>query len=72
MISICSGVGKIFVLFLNIDGATKARAAVNGRTFNGKLVEAVFYPEDLLDQKVGSIAKLFCSANVLTPHFFNI
>lgn len=47
------GVGKIFVLFLDQDGARKARGAVNGRTFNGNIVEAVYYPEDLLLQKVG-------------------
>lgn len=46
------GVGKIFVLFVNKEGAQKARAAVHGRSFNGNKVEAVFYPEELLHSKV--------------------
>jgi hypothetical protein len=49
---LCSGVGKIFVLFMDKDGCANARSAVNGRTFNGQTVEAVFYPESLLLQKV--------------------
>lgn len=47
-----AGVGKIFVLFVDIEGAAKARNAVNGRTFNGNVVEAMYYPEELLLQKV--------------------
>lgn len=44
--------GKIFVLFLDNVGADEARKAVNGRSFNGRTVEAVFFPEDLLGKKV--------------------
>lgn len=32
-------------------GAEKALRAVAGRRFNGKIVDAVFYPEDLFLQK---------------------
>jgi hypothetical protein len=45
------------VLFLAKDGAARARSAVHGRTFNGKMVEAVFYPEELLLQKVGVVCE---------------
>ena len=47
-----TGVGKVFVVFLDKVGAEKARNAVNGRSFNGQTVEAVFYPEDLLAKRV--------------------
>ena len=46
------GVSKIFVLFLSAEGAQKARAAVHGRIFNGNKVEALFYPEELIQRKV--------------------
>jgi splicing factor U2AF subunit len=45
-------VGYIFVEFSSNEGATKARNAVNGRTFNGKIVAAHFYPEGLFHGKV--------------------
>jgi hypothetical protein len=37
---------------LSVEGAQKARAAVHGRSFNGNKVEAVFFPEELMQQKV--------------------
>lgn len=46
------GVGLIFVSFTSPEGATRARNAVNGRTFNGQKVVAVFYPEKLFEDKV--------------------
>jgi RNA recognition motif-containing protein len=46
------GVGLIFVSFTSPEGASRARNAVNGRTFNGRKVVAVFYPEKLFENKV--------------------
>jgi splicing factor U2AF 65 kDa subunit len=44
-------VGMVFVYFSDSDGATKAKAAVSGRSFNGNIVKVTFYPEDLFLQK---------------------
>jgi len=33
-----------------VDGATKARAGLNGRKFDGNQVVAVFYPENKFAQ----------------------
>ena len=47
-----SSVGKIFVHFVDIAGAQATRKAVAGRKFNGRVVEAYFYPEALFLKKV--------------------
>jgi len=39
------GVGRIFVMFKDTDGAQKAQNALNGRLFNENAVKASFYPE---------------------------
>jgi len=54
--SLGPGVGYVFVSFTTSEGAGKARGAIAGRKFNGKTVEAVFYPEDLFQNKVSVIA----------------
>ncbi|KAF2283519.1 hypothetical protein GH714_011681 [Hevea brasiliensis] len=41
-----SGVGKVFLEYADIEGATRARAGMNGRKFGGNQVVAVFYPEN--------------------------
>ncbi|XP_058228607.1 splicing factor U2af large subunit B-like isoform X5 [Rhododendron vialii] len=40
------GLGKVFLEYVDIDGATKARQGLNGRKFDGNQVVAVFYPEN--------------------------
>ncbi|CAI0420108.1 unnamed protein product [Linum tenue] len=40
------GVGKVFLEYAGVDGATNARAGMNGRKFGGNEVVAVFYPEN--------------------------
>ncbi|PON67704.1 U2 snRNP auxilliary factor, large subunit, splicing factor [Parasponia andersonii] len=40
------GVGKVFLEYVEVDGASKARAGLNGRKFGGNQVVAVFYPEN--------------------------
>ncbi|KAL6526940.1 hypothetical protein OROGR_016030 [Orobanche gracilis] len=40
------GVGKVFLEYTDIEGATKARQGLNGRKFGGNEVVAVFYPEN--------------------------
>jgi hypothetical protein len=45
-------VGNIFVSFTSPEAATKAKNALSGRTYDGKSVVAVFYPEKLFEQKV--------------------
>jgi splicing factor U2AF subunit len=49
---VAAGVGRIFVLFASADAATRARAAIHGRSFNGRKVEAVYFPEDFVTAKV--------------------
>ena len=46
------GVGMIFVSFTSPEGASRAKTAVHGRTFNGQKVVAVYYPEVLFEKKV--------------------
>ncbi|OEL29679.1 Splicing factor U2af large subunit B [Dichanthelium oligosanthes] len=41
-----SGVGKVFLEYVDIDGATKAKMELHGRFFDGNKVAAVYYPED--------------------------
>ncbi|XP_047156230.1 splicing factor U2af large subunit A-like isoform X3 [Vigna umbellata] len=45
-----AGVGKVFLEYVDVDGATKARAGLNGRKFDGNQVVAVFYPENKFAQ----------------------
>ncbi|XP_020530266.1 splicing factor U2af large subunit B isoform X2 [Amborella trichopoda] len=40
------GVGKVFLEYSDTEGASKARATLNGRKFGGNTVVAVYYPED--------------------------
>ncbi|GFY94016.1 U2 snRNP auxilliary factor, large subunit, splicing factor [Actinidia rufa] len=40
------GVGKVFLEYVDVDSATKARQGLNGRKFGGNQVVAVFYPEN--------------------------
>ncbi|KZV25368.1 hypothetical protein F511_07252 [Dorcoceras hygrometricum] len=40
------GVGKVFLEYEDIEGASKARQGLHGRKFGGKEVVAVFYPEN--------------------------
>ncbi|XP_010547481.1 PREDICTED: splicing factor U2af large subunit B isoform X2 [Tarenaya hassleriana] len=40
------GVGKVFLEYADTDGASKARAGMNGRKFGGNQVVAVYYPEN--------------------------
>ncbi|KAJ8765645.1 hypothetical protein K2173_014767 [Erythroxylum novogranatense] len=40
------GVGKVFLEYADIGGATNARTGMNGRKFGGNQVVASFYPED--------------------------
>ncbi|KAJ4714449.1 U2 snRNP auxiliary factor large subunit [Melia azedarach] len=44
------GVGKVFLEYADVDGATKARTGMNGRKFGGNQVVAVFYPENKFAQ----------------------
>ncbi|GAB2302553.1 hypothetical protein Dimus_036559 [Dionaea muscipula] len=46
------GVGKVFLEYVDADGATKARAGMNGRKFGGKEVVAVYYPEEKFAQGI--------------------
>ena len=42
---------------MDVDGARKARDVVAGRTFNGNLVRAEYYPEGLFIKKVSNIVR---------------
>ncbi|KAJ0096696.1 hypothetical protein Patl1_28897 [Pistacia atlantica] len=44
------GVGKVFLEYADVDGASKARTGMNGRKFGGNQVVAVFYPENRFAQ----------------------
>jgi len=41
---------QVFLEYVDVDGATKARAGLNGRKFDGNQVVAVFYPENKFAQ----------------------
>ncbi|CAI9109373.1 OLC1v1009184C1 [Oldenlandia corymbosa var. corymbosa] len=40
------GVGRVFLEFVDVESAAKARDGLNGRKFGGNPVVAVFYPEN--------------------------
>ena len=52
-----NAVGYIFLQYSTEDGAKAAQKAVAGRSFNGKIVKACFYPEDLYSKKVNIFIK---------------
>ncbi|KAG5535810.1 hypothetical protein RHGRI_023547 [Rhododendron griersonianum] len=41
-----SSLSLVFLEYVDVDGATKARQGLNGRKFDGNQVVAVFYPEN--------------------------
>jgi splicing factor U2AF subunit len=47
-----AALGNIFIKFSTPDAAERARKATAGRNFNGNTVQAVFFPEELYNQKV--------------------
>jgi len=60
-----ASLGRIFVSFVEKESAQKAYGAVAGRKFNGKVVRAHYYPEELFTKKVNmsdlkSINFFFC------------
>lgn len=40
------GVGKVFVRFTSIEDAEVGKKAMAGRRFEGRIVEAYFYPDE--------------------------
>mmetsp|Transcript_16802 Transcript_16802/g.18713 ORF Transcript_16802/g.18713 Transcript_16802/m.18713 type:complete len:91 (-) Transcript_16802:25-297(-) len=44
------GVGKVFVRFNNQPDCLKGKIAMSGRRFEGRVVEARYYPEDSYSQ----------------------
>ncbi|XP_052198638.1 splicing factor U2af large subunit B isoform X3 [Diospyros lotus] len=44
------GVGKVFLEYVDVESATKARQGLHGRKFGGNQVVAVFYPENKFAQ----------------------
>lgn len=44
-------VGQIFIQFADTQGAVAARKSVGGRSFNGNIVRALFFPEELFVTK---------------------
>lgn len=42
---------KVFLEYVDAEGAAKARAGLNGRKFGGNQVVAVFYPENKFQQQ---------------------
>ena len=57
-----TSVGKIFVHFTDIAGATRSRQAVAGRRFNGRVVEAYFYPEELFVKKIYNLPENYSAS----------
>lgn len=47
-----AGVGKIFVQLSDLEGAKRVRKAVSGRKFNGRIVEAEYFAEELFQKQV--------------------
>eukprot|EP00270_Netrium_digitus_P015137 TRINITY_DN525_c0_g1_i2.p1 TRINITY_DN525_c0_g1~~TRINITY_DN525_c0_g1_i2.p1 ORF type:complete len:153 (-),score=42.72 TRINITY_DN525_c0_g1_i2:325-726(-) len=44
------GVGKVFVEYVDTQGAMKAKQSLNGRKFGGNVVQAAYYSEDKFSQ----------------------
>jgi hypothetical protein len=62
-------VGNIFVSFTSPEAATRAKNALSGRTYDGKSVVAVFYPEKLFEQQVSPFPHLSPAlSSSLTSH----
>ncbi|KAI4326608.1 hypothetical protein MLD38_031902 [Melastoma candidum] len=40
------GVGKVFFVYADVRSASAALTGINGRMFAGRVINAVFYPED--------------------------
>lgn len=47
-----SGIGFVYVEFMNIPSAEKAVAVLGGRTFGGRVVEATYYPLEKYKEKI--------------------
>lgn len=45
-------VGMVYVHFTHSEGAAKAKGAIAGRMFNGNIVKATFFPEELFLQQI--------------------
>ena len=45
-------VGMVYVHFTHAEGATKAKGAIAGRMFNGNIVKATFFPEELFLRQI--------------------
>ena len=48
------GVGFVFVAFTDTAASTKAQRALHGRMFGENKIEATYYSEQLMEQKVYS------------------
>lgn len=46
------GVGRIYVKFLDTIGSTVAISWMSGRRFEGRVVEAKYYPEEKFDDEI--------------------
>ena len=46
------GFGKVFVLFSCAEEAEKAKIAIFRRRFNGRVVDAMYFPEDKFNKKM--------------------
>ena len=47
-----TGLGFVFVEFDNVDQSQRAKKELHGTKFNGRRVEAVYYPEDQFRKKM--------------------
>jgi len=48
----CPGIGNIFIQYESVEQAMQAKKLLNGMTFNGKVIECVFFPEDSFRKKL--------------------
>lgn len=46
------GAGYVFVHFANAEGCGRAKATIGGRLFNGNVVAAQYYPDELFEKQV--------------------
>lgn len=47
-----SGLGYVFIEYDNVDQSQRAKKELHGTKFNGRRVEAVYYPEDQFRKKM--------------------
>ena len=47
-----NGIGRVFVHFYELKGAVRAKAALDGRKYDSRMLKVNYFPEELFQMKV--------------------